>query len=118
MSTANHFKDRFCRLIYAWEDFERRHLRYLEPDGKDLLRNRWQSYSGTVQGQVSELKYLHMLVLQKLESFKRRGDGVSLGFWHYNPLWNLILCTKFVSASSLRGEYSVNPSGRVHWAAH
>ena len=77
VSTLNHFRNKLSRLIHAWEDFDRRQLRFLEPDGKELLRNRWQGYLDTAQDQVSELNYLRMLVSQELESFNSTRTGVS-----------------------------------------
>jgi hypothetical protein len=77
VSTLSRFKDGLSRLIHAWEGFERRHLRFLEPDGKEILRTRWQSYIDKVQGEVSELQSLHMLVSQNLDLFKSTRDGVS-----------------------------------------
>lgn len=82
VSSLRRFKDRLSRLIHAWEDFERRHLCFFEPDGKDVLRDSWQSYIDTVQGEVAELQSLHILVSQNLEFFTSTRDGVSFGSSH------------------------------------
>lgn len=77
MSTIRRFRDSLARTINAWDSFEAGEIGYLDIHNIPELSEHWDtSYFANIRSDISELRYLHLLLSQKLELFNSLRDGL------------------------------------------
>ncbi len=66
------------KLIESWEGFNDGGVQYFDIRENEPLDQRWESYFASIEGDMTELRYLRRSIQQQIDTLDSKRNGVGL----------------------------------------